>query len=305
MSSSKRSAVAAMRGALGAPGMLEAVAAHDAISAKIAEAAGFDAILIGGGLTANFQFGLPDIGVITIPELVAAGDRVARATTLPVLIDIDNGGPSLAHVARAVHLAERSEVAGVMIEDVDSTQTKLIRLRSTGGWDFSANHLYPEDVAVERVRTVVGERESAGDLLVIARTDAMHVGAEAGASAALERARRFIEVGADLVLIAGATPTLLTSEVVASLGGPLMYAQAEHLPLEERRLLEDAGCKVLFHWLVPFVAVFSAYRDALDGIRNCTMTPYADRPWDLNSEFLEMLGADRWAELGAGLTETA
>jgi 2-methylisocitrate lyase-like PEP mutase family enzyme len=277
--------------------MIEAVAAHDALAAKVAEAAGFDAILVGGGLTANFQFGLPDIGVVATSELIAVGDRIARATSLPVLIDIDNGGPSPAHVARAIHLAERSEVAGVMIEDVDSTQTKLVRARPEGGWDFTANRLYPTDVAVERIRSASGERVSAEDLIVIARTDALHIGTHDDTTSAIERARRFVDAGADVVLIAGATPPLLTPELIASVGGPLMYAQAEHISHEERAQLEGSGCKVLFHWLIPFVAAFSAYRDALYGLRDGRMTPYAERPWELNSELLQMLRVDRWVDL--------
>jgi len=289
LSSAKQAAIATLRAKLRQPGLLQAVAAHDAVSAKIAESVGFDAIVVGGGLTAGFQFGLPDTGVITGAELAAVGDRIARATSLPVLIDIDDGGPALAHVGRAVDLAARSEVAGVMIEDVDSTHTKVIRPRSGGGWDFSANRLHPIEGAVDRISAAVERRGTSDDLLVIARTDALHVGTSSGVEPALERARRFLNAGADLVLIAGATPALLTADVVASLGGPLMYAQAEHISAHDRAQLETAGCKIIFHWLIPFIAVFAAYREAVHGLHDGRTTQYADQPWDINRDVLALL----------------
>jgi methylisocitrate lyase len=169
-----------------AQGGVVAPGAHDALTAVLAQRAGFDAVYLSGFAFEATQLGAPDVGVSTMPELVAHAGRIVEATRADVVVDIDTGFGGPNSVWRTVRAFEAAGVAAVQIED----QADPKRCPYLGG-----RRVLPRDAAVARVRAAVEARRGDG-LLVIARTDADEVSTEE----VVERSRLYAEAGADLVL---------------------------------------------------------------------------------------------------------
>ena len=91
--------------------------AHDALTARIAEMCGFEAVYMTGAGTVNTQLGMPDHSIITLTEMVLSGARMARATTLPIISDADTGYGGVLNVMRTVKEFEAAGVSGIHIED--------------------------------------------------------------------------------------------------------------------------------------------------------------------------------------------
>ena len=91
--------------------------ATDALGARLIEDLGFDAVYITGAGLANSQLGMPDIGLLTLSELVEATARIADVSSLPLLVDIDTGFGNAVNVYRTVRLLERAGAAALQIED--------------------------------------------------------------------------------------------------------------------------------------------------------------------------------------------
>ena len=164
---------------------------HDALSARLAVAEGFEAMFLGGYAAVASRFGFPDIGLASVTEMLETARCVVRAAQgRPVLVDADTGYGGDANVARTVADLANAGAAAVMIED----QT----------WPKRCGHLpgkgvVGRDEAVARVRAAVSAAASTGArTLVLARTDARAV---LGLDEALERIRAFVDVGADLLFM--------------------------------------------------------------------------------------------------------
>ena len=135
-----------LRELIATPGMFEVAAAYDCVTARLAEQAGFDGILIGGGAIANFGYGLPDVGLVSLPELLQSVQRIAASVHVPVITDIDDGGATAIHIRRTVSLAERAGAAGVMFEDVNSAYPKHLWIEERQTWDLGDAVLYPAGI---------------------------------------------------------------------------------------------------------------------------------------------------------------
>jgi 2,3-dimethylmalate lyase len=107
-----------LRRLLGEPGMLVAPGAHDAMTARIVEAEGFQAVYLGGFATSASMLGIPDHSLITMTELLAQARNVAAAVNIPILADIDDGGGTPLSVRRTIRMAEQAGLAGVHVEDL-------------------------------------------------------------------------------------------------------------------------------------------------------------------------------------------
>jgi len=108
---------AALRAGLEADRPCVAVGAHDAMSAHLVQAAGFDVVWVSGFGVATMTHALPDLNLTTMTETLAASTRIDGATDLPVLADCDNGFGGLTNVVRTVVEFERAGIAGICIED--------------------------------------------------------------------------------------------------------------------------------------------------------------------------------------------
>lgn len=179
--------------------------AYDPISALLARQAGFKALyLSGGALTASL--GLPDLGLLTMEELVDRARAIVRATRLPLVVDGDTGYGEALNVMRLVRELEDIGVAAVQLED----QVLPKKCGHLNGKQLVS----AEDMALKIAAAAKARR----DLRIIARTDAV---ASEGIEAAIARARLYIEAGADAIF-----PEALTDKAQFQ-----AFAQAIEVPL--------------------------------------------------------------------------
>jgi 2-methylisocitrate lyase-like PEP mutase family enzyme len=158
------------------------------INAMIVEKAGFDYIYVGGYDVSLTLLGLPDVGLITEPEMVANAANVARAVTLPVMVDADTGYGNAINVVRTVENFERAGVAGIHIED----QVSPKRCGHVAG-----KEIVSLDEAVGKMRAALDARRDP-DFLIMGRTDAV-AARGGGLDEAVRRGRAFARAGCDLV----------------------------------------------------------------------------------------------------------
>ena len=165
--------------------------AHDALSARLIARAGFRGFAIGGSAMLASRYGLPDIGLIGVQDMVEGIRDIAAATALPFFADGDDGYGDVKSVARTVALYETIGVGGILLED-QQREHKQQRADAARG-------LVELPVIEAKLRVALAERRSA-DTLIIGRTDAAGF---AGLDEALRRAEAFLRLGVDGVFVAG------------------------------------------------------------------------------------------------------
>jgi 2,3-dimethylmalate lyase len=162
--------------------------AYDALSARLVEQAGFEAVYMTGFGASASLLGRPDIGLLSFGEMVHSARRLAQAVEVPVIADADDGYGNPINVIRTVKEYEAAGVSAIHIEDQVSPK--------------KCGHLEGKQVIeasemVEKVRAAA-EARSSEDFVIIGRTDARAV---EGLDGALERARRYREAGADVLFV--------------------------------------------------------------------------------------------------------
>jgi 2-methylisocitrate lyase-like PEP mutase family enzyme len=162
--------------------------AHDAISARLIERAGFKAYFIGGFPTIGARFGLPDIGLAQLGEISAAVRDIVAASSLPVMVDADNAYGDAKNVVYVVHTYERMGVSGLMLED----QVSPKRCGHIAGKD-----VIPTEQMEAKIRAAAENRLNP-ETFILARTDARDV---LGLDEAFRRAERYLRAGADGIFI--------------------------------------------------------------------------------------------------------
>src|SRR5438132_1568729 len=172
------------------PGIVLAAGAHDALSAKLAEQAGFDAIWAGGFGISAVQ-AVPDANILTLTETLEAVRRIVDTVGIPVVADCDNGYGNAINVMRTAAEFERAGAAGICIEDNEFPK----RCSFYAG---VRRDLVPAEEHARKVEAATAARRDPG-FLVIARTEALIAGL--GHEEALRRARAYADAGADAVLV--------------------------------------------------------------------------------------------------------
>jgi methylisocitrate lyase len=173
------------------PSILKIPGTHDGLSARIAKQIGFEALYLSGAAYTASR-GLPDLGVVYSEEVTRRVRDLIRATQLPVLVDIDTGYGGVLNVARTAREMVEAKVAAVQIEDQE--------LPKKCG-HLNGKKLVSTEEMMQKIQTI---KQVAPSLVVIARTDAK---GDEGIDAAVKRAQKYIEAGAD-----GIFPEALTTE---------------------------------------------------------------------------------------------
>jgi 2,3-dimethylmalate lyase len=162
--------------------------AHDALSAKLIERAGFTAYSIGGFPLVGSRHALPDIGLVGLGEMSAGMRDIIAASRLPVLVDADDGYGDVKNVVHTIRTYERMGASAIFIED----QLAPKRCGHMAGKD-----VVPADVMEKKLRAAASARDSR-ETFLIARTDARGVH---GLDEALRRGERYLKAGADGIFI--------------------------------------------------------------------------------------------------------
>jgi len=170
------------RDALLAPG------AHNALTARIIEDIGFEAVYVTGAGISNSYLGIPDLGLLTMTELAGQVAAIRDAVTLPLIVDADTGFGNAISVGRTVKVLERSGANAIQLEDQSFP-------KRCG--HFGSKQIISAEEMVQKIHAAVDARRDE-DLLLIARTDAR---ALLGLEAALDRASLYQEAGADVLFV--------------------------------------------------------------------------------------------------------
>jgi len=200
------------RSALAAERPLVTPLAHDALSGRLIERAGFRAFAIGGSAMLAARYALPDLGIAARGEMADGIRDIAAATSLPFLADGDDGYGDAKSVAYTVETYERFGVGGILIEDQrrDRKQPRAEKARGV-----------VEVAEIEqKLRTAMDARQSA-ETLIVGRTDAYGA---LGLEAAIARAEGFLALGVDAVFVAGLKTENEYARVGRELSGALLSA---------------------------------------------------------------------------------
>ena len=195
---------------------LLAPGAYDALSARLIEQAGFDAVYMTGFGTTASLIGRPDVGLLSGAEMVDNARRIVSAVDVPVIADADTGYGNAINVVRTVQLYEQAGVAGIQLED-------QVMPKKCG--HMTGKLLIGAEEMAGKLRAAVAARRDP-DLLIIARTDAVAV---TGVDDAIARARAFAEAGADALFVEAPTSEEDIERVAKELTGvaPLVFNWAE------------------------------------------------------------------------------
>ena len=241
-------AAVAARRALLVPG------AANALTARVIADTGFDAVYVTGAGVANSLLGVPDIGLVTLTELVQTVEAIGEVCPLPLIVDGDTGFGNAVNTYRTVRVLERAGAAAVQLED-------QVFPKKCGHFDGKAVLTAAEMVA--KVKAAVDARDDA-NLLVIARTDAR---ASLGLDAALERAERYSEAGADLTFVE-APLSEAEMRAVARLPVPQVanMVVGGRTPLLPQATLAELGFALVLYANAPLQAAMRAMSEVLGAL---------------------------------------
>ncbi|HEX7042726.1 MAG TPA: isocitrate lyase/PEP mutase family protein [Patescibacteria group bacterium] len=161
---------------------------HDALTAKIAEKVGFEAVAVGGFATSGVTYGLPDVGLLGLTDMISANKHIISGTSLPVFVDCDDGYGNERNITKTVEEYEKVGAASIFIED----QKHPKRCGHMEGKEIIST-----EEMCNKITAAIGARSSE-DFLICARTDAR---ALHGLDEAIERAKAYTNAGADIIFI--------------------------------------------------------------------------------------------------------
>lgn len=182
----------------------------DGLTARVAAAAGFDALYLSGFCVAGTRLGQPDIGLVTATEMAETAARIVDAAGgLPLIADADNGYGGAMNVARTVRDYERAGVAGIQLED-------QVHPKKCGHMENKS--IVPLAEAALRIRVA---RDTSSGVAIVARTDAI---ATDGLDEALRRADAFLAAGADVLFLEAPTSTAELETIARRFAGVPLVA---------------------------------------------------------------------------------
>ncbi len=225
---------ATLRSLLAQPGILAVPGAADALTARLVEDAGFGLLYASGAGIANAQFAMPDIGLVTLTEMVDAIRRIVEAVSIPVIADADTGYGAVRNVVRTVQIYEAAGVAALQVED-------QVTPKVCG--HFSGKEVIPAQEMVRKIHAAVHARR---EMLIIARTDCL---ATHGLAEAVQRGNQFADAGADLVLVEAPTTKDEIAALPRKIHAPLVFNMTEgaRTPMMAHNELEALGYKMVIH----------------------------------------------------------
>jgi 2-methylisocitrate lyase-like PEP mutase family enzyme len=230
----------------------------DALSARLIERSGFPLTFMSGFAVSAAKLALPDTQLISYAEMLDAGRALCAAVTIPVIGDADTGYGNALNVKRTVAGYAQAGFAAAMIED----QLAPKRCGHTRGKDVVSR-----GEALARIRAAVDARDEGAGILILARTDAAAVH---GLEEAIDRAKAFRDVGADILFVEAPRSEAELERVARALEGtPLMANLVEggDTPLLPPARLEALGFRIAAYPLTLLAAAVRALEGALATMR--------------------------------------
>lgn len=265
---------------------------HDALGALLIEQAGYPAVYM-SGFSVSASFGKPDVGILTMTEMVERAGLIASATSLPVIADADTGHGGIANVAECVRAFERVGVAAIHLED-------QVMPKRCGALPGKA--LVPIEEMALRLKTARKARRSE-DFLIFGRTDAMTIH---GLDECIARVRAMEQAGADAVMV----PSLSTAEELRAISSavrlPVIYLTAETIrPIFSLGELKDCGFAMAIYALSLIQVSTAAQQALLQELRATGTTEGSLHRMTPFSELNRLVGVDALAEFERALSDGA
>ncbi len=258
---------------------LQILGAINAYCAMLAEDAGHKAIYLSGGGVANASYGLPDLGITSLHDVITDVERITNASTLPLLVDIDTGWGGAFNISRTIRAMEKAGAAAVHIEDQVSQKRCGHRPNKA---------IVSQEEMVDRVKAAVDARTD-DDFVIMARTDALAV---EGMDSAMERAIACVDAGADAIFPEAIIELEQYRAFADAVNVPILANITEFgaTPLYNCRELAAAGVAMVLYPLSAFRAMSKAalkvYQTiALDGDQKAVLATMQTR-----AELYEVLG---------------
>ncbi len=234
---------------------LQVVGAINAYHAMMAERTGYRALYLSGGGVAAGSYGLPDLGMTGLDDVLEDVRRITYATELPLLVDADTGWGGAFNIARTVRQMQRAGAAGVHIED-------QVAAKRCGHRPNKA--IVPKSEMVDRIKSAVDARSD--DFVIMARTDALAV---EGMESAIERAVACVEAGADMIFPEAVVELEQYRRFAAAVDVPVLANITEFgaTPLFTTTELGGAGVSLVLYPLSAFRAMNKAALNVYQAIR--------------------------------------
>ncbi|NEX21204.1 methylisocitrate lyase [Thiorhodococcus mannitoliphagus] len=234
---------------------LQVVGAINAYHARMAERTGYRALYLSGGGVAAGSYGVPDLGMTSLDNVLEDVSRITYATDLPLLVDADTGWGSAFNIARTVKQLIRNGAAGCHIED-------QVAAKRCGHRPNKA--VVSKEEMVDRIKAAVDARTD--DFVIMARTDALAV---EGMDAAIERAIACVEAGADMIFPEAMTELAQYRQFTAAVGVPVLANITEFgaTPLFKTDELAEVGVSLVLYPLSAFRAMNLAALNVYQAIR--------------------------------------
>lgn len=235
---------------------LQIVGTINAYSALLAKHSGYKAIYLSGAGVANASYGLPDLGITTLNDVLEDARRITSAVDLPLLVDIDTGWGSAFNIARTIREMIQANVAAVHIED--QVQNKRCGHRP-------GKALVNADEMIDRIKAAVDAKTNS-HFVVMARTDAL---ASEGLSASIDRVMQYVEAGADMIFFEGVKELSQYKALTEQCKVPVLANITEFgvTPLFTIDELKSAGIRLVLYPLSAFRAMSQAALNVYQTIR--------------------------------------
>jgi len=264
---------------------LQVVGAINAYCAILAKDAGVKSLYLSGAGVANASFGLPDLGMTSLPEVVEEASRITAASDLPLLVDVDTGWGHAFNIARTVQQMERAGVAAIHIED-------QVLAKRCGHRPHKA--IVSQNEMADRIKAAVDARTDSS-FVIMARTDAYAV---EGMNSAIERAQRCVELGADMIFPEAMTSLEEYKIFCEKLSVPVLANITEFgkTPLFTKEELHTVGIKLVLYPLSAFRAMSKAALNVYKEItENGTQAGILDQ-MQTRDDLYQHLGYHRYEE---------
>lgn len=235
---------------------LQIVGTVNAYSAILAKKAGYRAIYLSGAGVANASYGLPDLGMTNLNDVLEDTRRITSVVDLPLLVDVDTGWGDTFGVARTVREMIRAGAAAIHIEDQVANKRCGHR---------SGKKIVTQTEMLDRIKAAVDAKTDA-NFVIMARTDAVAV---EGLDCAIERACRYVEVGASMIFPEALTSLDQYQQFVSALSVPVLANITEfgNTPLFSTQELAQVGIAMVLYPLTAFRAMNAAALDIYQTVR--------------------------------------
>lgn len=235
---------------------LQVMGTINAYCAMMATRVGYKAIYLSGGGVANASYGLPDLGMTSLNDVLDDVRRITAVTDTPLLVDIDTGWGGAFNIARTIREMERAGVAAVHIED--QVAQKRCGHRPN-------KEIVSKAEMVDRIKAAV-DAKTDPDFVIMARTDALAV---EGLDAAIERAVLCVEAGADMIFAEAMTDAAMYRQFVDAVKVPVLANITEFgsTPLYNSQQLAEQGVSMVLYPLSAFRAMNKAALNVYETIR--------------------------------------